>query len=364
MFLEEKKEERKLAKIHSLLGNAPRDLMEEILLSGLEDFKNVNEALEFIRSFNPREKVFSTIKERAPKLDFSYIDKYFDKRDLRVCSIFSQEYPKSLRNIPSPPQILYLEGHYMPNFKIAVVGARKASLYALQETKKIVAGLVENGVSIVSGMALGIDRIAHEASLDSQAASIGVLGSGIDIIYPRLNADLYAKMRRGKNLLISEYPLGFPPSRYTFPQRNRIISGLSDGLLITEGSLTSGSMITAGHANEQGIAVYALPGLVSNPNTKGVHELIRDGAQLITSAEDILTDLYPMLKIRQEHKNFLNLNDIELSIVEKLQANPQSLEELLLASKKSSGETIRTISILEIKGIIKKEINNKYFVII
>lgn len=357
-------EKRNLAKIHSLLGNGGRDLMEEILLSDLEDFKNTDDALDFIRSFNPKEKAFSSIRERAGKLDFTYIDKYFDKRDLKIYSIFDQEYPKKLRNIPSPPQIIYMEGEYRPNFKIAVVGARNASLYAREETKKIVKSLVENGVSIVSGMALGIDRIAHEASLDSKSGSIGVLGSGIDVIYPRLNADLYAKMRGGTNLLLSEYPLAFPPSKYTFPQRNRIISGLADGLLITEGSLTSGSMITAGHANEQGIGVYALPGLVTNPNTRGVHELIRDGAQLITSAEDILTDLYPMLKIRARHKNFLNLTEIELSIVEKLQANPQSLEEILSASKKSEPETIRTISILEIKGIIKKEINNKYFVII
>lgn len=358
------KKERSLAKVHSLLGNAPKDLLEEVLLRGIEEVASVSQAMEFIESFNPGEKRLAAIKKRMNQTNFNYIDSYFDRKPLKLLTAFDSDYPLALREIFSPPQILYIEGSYRPNFKIAVVGARRASLYALTETKKIVADLVENGVGIVSGMAIGIDRAAHLASLDSKSASIGVLGSGIDIVYPRVNADLYAKMRKGNNLLISEYPLGFPPSKYTFPQRNRIISGLAEGLLITEGGLTSGSMITAGHAYEQGKAVYALPGMVSNPNTKGVHELIRDGAQLISSAEDILTDLYPMLKIRSNHKKFLNLTDIELSIVEKLQANPQSLDEILSDSKKNPAEIIRIVSMMEIKGVIKKENNNKYFVII
>ena len=354
-----------LAKIHKALGGGSEKLFQEIILEKIPELKTNNEVLDFIFSFEMEEKVKETIFKRVKTLNFQGIDEYLEKNEVKILSIFDSEYPASLRQIYDPPMILYLRGEINENFKIAIVGPRNPSVYAKEETRKIAKGLSENNITVVSGMASGIDRIAHEESCMTHSGSIGVLGAGIDVVYPKSNYDLYAKMKSFKqNLLISEFPLGFPPGKFTFPKRNRIISGLSQGVVITEGTLVSGSMITARHAYEQGRSVYALPGLVSNPLTKGVHQLIKDGATMVESAGDILEDLYPMLKIQADNKKFLNLTDIELSIVEKLQVDPQSIEEIMSFSGKNISETLRILSFLEIKGIIKKEINNKYLVII
>lgn len=356
----------KLAKIHSLLGGGCESLFQEVmLLEKLPDLKTKEEGLDFIFSFSATKKEIDAIKERAKKINFSIIEEYIMKNDIKIISIFDNDYPSSLRNIYDPPKILYQRGTLRETFRIAVVGPRKPSIYAKESTKKIVTTLVENNISIISGMAIGIDKVAHEASYQSNTGSIGILGSGIDIVYPRENYDLFAKMKSfPQNTLISEFPIGFPPAKYTFPKRNRIISGMAQGILITEASKKSGSMITARHAYEQGKNVYALPGLVSNPLTQGVHQLIKDGATLIESAKDILEDLYPMLKIQADNKKFLNLTEIEHSIVRKLEVNPQSIDDIISFSNKSASETLRIVSMLEIKGVIKKEINNKYLVII
>ncbi len=355
-----------LGKIHSILGGGNERIFKEvILLDNIPHIKTQKEALEFLCSFSLTKKEKETIQKRIEKNELNKVEEYILKNNINILTIFDNEYPNSLRNIYDPPMILYLRGMLRETFRIAVVGPRNPSVYAKETTRKIVKILVENNISIISGMATGIDRVAHEESCQTKAGSIGILGSGIDIVYPRDNYDLFTKMKSfSQNTLISEFPIGFPPAKYTFPKRNRIISGMAQGVLITEGSLKSGSMITARHAYEQGKNVYALPGLVSNPLTQGVHQLIKDGASLIESAEDILVDLYPMLKIQADNKKFLNLSEIEHTIVRKLEVNPQSVDEIMSISGKTASETLRILSMLEIKGIIKKEINNKYLVII
>ncbi len=354
------------AKLHLIFGGGKGELFKEIV-SGEEklELKTKKEINDFIRNFNFSKKEKESIDKRIKETDFSKVEDYIQKNNIKIVSLFDKDYPDSLRNVFEPPNLIYLTGEIKEYFRIAVVGPRNPSNYAKECTKKIVRTLSENNISIVSGMAAGIDRIAHEESYLSSGGSIGVLGAGIDVVYPKENYHLYNKMKKmPQNILLSEFPLGFPPAKYTFPKRNRIISGLSQGVLITEGTKKSGSMITARHAYEQGKSVYALPGLVSNPLTRGVHQLIKDGATLIESAGDILEDLYPMLKIQAENKKFLNLTDIELSIVEKLEVNPGTIEEIISFSGLGVNETLKFVSVLEIKGIIKKEINNKYFVII
>ncbi|MDD4343341.1 MAG: DNA-processing protein DprA [Eubacteriales bacterium] len=355
-----------LAKMHLILGGGKEELFKEIISNEVNfSFREKKDLRDFILNFQLTSKEQEDIFKRINETDFLKVEQYIDKNNIRIVTIFDSEYPETLRNVFSPPSILYLTGEIKDHFRIAVVGPRSPSVYAKEVTRKIVRVLSENNISIVSGMASGIDRIAHEESCLASAGSIGVLGAGIDVVYPKDNFQLYNQMKKSpQNVLISEFPLGFPPAKYTFPKRNRIISGLAQGVLITEGSKKSGSMITARHAYEQGKSVYALPGLVSNPLTQGVHQLIKDGATLIESAEDILIDLYPMLKIQAENKKFLNLTDIELSIVRKLEVNPRTIEEIISFSELGINETLRLVSVLEIKGIIKKEINNKYFVII
>ncbi len=354
------------AKIHLILGGGKRELFKKIICSEEKlELNTKKDLLGFIKNFRLSENERESITKKIKETDFLKVEEYLQKNNIQIITTVDKDYPQELRNIYEPPSILYLSGELKDTFRIAVVGPRSPSVYAKEATRKIVRVLSENNISIVSGMASGIDRIAHEESCLASAGSVGVLGAGIDVVYPKDNFQLYNQMKKlPQNVLISEFPLGFPPARYTFPKRNRIISGLTQGVLITEGTKKSGSMITARHAYEQGKSVYALPGLVSNPLTQGVHQLIKDGATLIESAGDILEDLYPMLKIQAENKKFLNLTDIELSIVRKLEVNPRTIEEIISFSGLGINETLRMISVLEIKGIIKKEINSKYFVII
>lgn len=361
-----KKREFGLAKIHAILGVYNDDILKGLIKKNeIFNIMNRKEAKEYADSVPFSVKERKNAENRINSIDFLKIEDILQKKDVKVIDYYCPEYPSSLRNIFEPPSILYLKGELQQSFKIAVVGPRNPSIYAKEVTRKIVNQLTENNITIVSGMAMGIDAIAHIASCRSSAGTIGVLGNGIDIIYPSMNKEIYHKLEDNlQNCLISEFPVGYGPTKYTFPRRNRIISGLANGVVVSEAGIKSGSLITARHAYEQGKNIYAIPGLITNPLTKGVHQLIRDGAILVECAADILEDLYPMLKIEANNKKILNLNDVEASIVGNLEINPQSLEEILSVSKTGISETMKTLSLLEIKGIIKKEKNNKYFVII
>lgn len=201
------------------------------------------------------------------------------------------DYPESLSTLHDAPIILYYQGHtqclHQP--KLAMVGSRNATPYALEWTHKTASRLAAKGMAVVSGLALGIDGAAHSGALES-GSTIAVLGSGLDIIYPQRHLGL-AQMITEKGLLLSEFPLGTAPTPSNFPSRNRIVSGLSLGVAVAEAAIKSGSLITAKMAADQGREVFALPGVVTNPLSAGCHQLIRDGATLVTDAEDILQEL-------------------------------------------------------------------------
>ncbi len=231
-------------------------------------------------------------RERAKK-------EWENARDLDAQIILwtNEHYPPQLKEIPDAPAFFYAKGNLdllkMPS--LGVVGSRDSSPDGQNESAYIAKSLSTCGVTIISGMARGIDRAAHYGSLQGIGSSIGVLGSGIDVIYPTRNDDIYYELR-DKGLLISEFPPGMPPDPTNFPIRNRIISGLSYGILVIEADLKSGSLITARIANEQDRQVYAVPGAMGSPFSKGCQELIRQGAKPVFRAEDILEDLLPLLK--------------------------------------------------------------------
>ncbi|CAK7010944.1 MAG: hypothetical protein DELT_02081 [Desulfovibrio sp.] len=206
------------------------------------------------------------------------------------------EYPAWLRSIADAPPFLYFSGDItlLQNFAVAVVGMRSCSEEGLKATVHIARGLCKAGVSIVSGMAKGIDRAAHLAGLEGPGGSIGVLGAGIDVQYPRANADLYALMRE-KGLLLSEYPPGFGVEAKCFPVRNRIISGLSRAVVVVEAAIRSGSLNTATHALEQNRELMAVPGPVTASSARGCQELVRRGAKPVFCADDVLHELVPHL---------------------------------------------------------------------
>ena len=204
-------------------------------------------------------------------------------------------YPRLLKEIPDPPAVLYVQTTDLSlrfTRTIAVVGTRRVTPYGEEVTRKLTRGLVEKGFTIVSGMALGVDTVAHQTALDCEGTTIAVLGSGIDIIYPPSNARLYRAISRARGSAIySEFAPGVRPAREQFPRRNRIISGLSMGVVVIEGDERSGTLITARYAAEQGRDVFAVPGPVTSPMSRAPAILIKQGAKLVESVEDILDEI-------------------------------------------------------------------------
>lgn len=213
------------------------------------------------------------------------------KLKCQYTTIFSDDYPKRLKQINCPPFILfYYGGISLVNQKnIGVVGMREMSDYGKKATENFTTQLVKEGYTIVSGMARGVDRIAHKSAIAANGKTIAVLGTGIDYCYPKENRDIYEEMKKN-HLVLSEYPWLVAPQKRLFPFRNRIISGLSESLLISEARVKSGTMITAGYALEQGKNIYCVPGRFDD--FQGCNELIKQGAKLITNIQDILEDEY------------------------------------------------------------------------
>jgi DNA processing protein len=211
---------------------------------------------------------------------------------ITMITLFDPCYPARLRAISDPPCLLFVKGT-LPTPEqpaIAIVGSRSASPYGRHVAAELAAGLARRGLLVVSGMALGADAAAHEGCLRAGGRTIAVLGSGIDVVYPAEHGDLYERIA-AQGAVISEAPPGAPPTRSSFPVRNRIISGLSLGVVVVEASEKSGALITADHALEQGREVFAVPGSVNSAQSRGSHRLLRDGAKLVESVDDILEDL-------------------------------------------------------------------------
>lgn len=215
--------------------------------------------------------------------------------EIKEIYINSGDYPERLRNIYDPPKKLYVLGNFkiLKEKAIAIVGSRKATEYGKKVAFQISQELTKENINIVSGLAIGIDAYAHlgAISIQNQASTIAVLGSGIDEMYPKENTELARKIIQTGGCIVSEYPLGTKPNKINFPQRNRIISGLSDGVVVVEASEKSGSLITAEFGIEQGKEIFAVPGNIDNLLSKGTNKLIQDGAKMVLSSKEILEEI-------------------------------------------------------------------------
>lgn len=216
--------------------------------------------------------------------------------DIAIVPYTDRRYPSRLRTINDPPPVLYLKGQLEPedDRAVAIVGSRSASEYGLRTTRKLATRLAQLGFTVVSGMARGIDGAAHRAALEAHGRTIAVLGSGVDVVYPPEHERLYREIS-ARGGVISELPCGTQPLSYNFPSRNRLISGLSIGVIVVEATEKSGSLITAALAAEQGREVFAVPGEAGASRSRGTHRLIRDGARLVESAEDVIEEVAPQL---------------------------------------------------------------------
>lgn len=278
-----------------------------------------------------------------------------EKAGIRVVDFLSGEYPKVLLEIPDPPPFLYVKGKpAMPEPAIAIVGSRRASTYGLLTTARLAAELAGHGVTVVSGMARGIDTAAHRGALNGGGRSIGVLGCGIDVVYPPENRVLFEEMAE-KGALISEFPMGTLPLAENFPRRNRIISGISRGVLVVEAVENSGSLITAQYALDQGREVFAVPGNINYVSSRGANRLIKQGAKLVESAEDILEEL-PHWQRRADSGRAaepgFSLTPQEAAVYTLLAGSPLHIDDIIVKSALTVGEVSVILLRLEIKGAI------------
>lgn len=266
-------------------------------------------------------------------------------------------YPALLREIDGSPPVLYVKGQLKEadRFSMAVVGTRNADTYGLQVTERLVTELARGQVTIVSGLALGIDTIAHTAALEAGGRTIGVLACGLDVVYPARNAKLARRIgEEGQGVLISEYPLGVRPESSNFPARNRIISGLSQNVLVVEAGERSGALITAEFASKQGREVFAVPGNIFSSRSSGTNRLIRDGAHLVQDIKDILGsfNLF-MVPLCVEMQEALPENGEERQLLALLSHEPVHINELIVASDLSAPTVTATLTMLELKGLVK-----------
>jgi DNA processing protein len=265
-------------------------------------------------------------------------------------------YPMLLREIYLPPSLLYVRGALTPadEWAIAIVGTRKATSYGLQATNKLAGDLAQQKITIISGLARGIDTVGHQAALTANGRTLAVMGCGLDIVYPPENAKLAARITE-QGALISDFPLGTRPEASNFPARNRIISGLARGVLVIEAPEKSGALITARFALEQNRDVFALPGSILNKASDGTNKLIQEGAKLVLRAEDILEELQmqqaPQQQAMREH---LPASDTEGAILAVLAAAPEPLhsDEICRATGLPAAEVSSTLLMMHLKGMI------------
>jgi len=283
--------------------------------------------------------------------------------NIREILISDKEYPAPLKEIPQPPEVLYLKGNLLPGEPcFAVVGTRLPSAYGKQAAIEISQNLAEAGLTIVSGLAPGIDTVSHQATLEIGRRTIAVLGTGIDeeSIYPQSNIGLARKIIKTGGCLISEYPLGTRGTQFTFPQRNRLIAGLSLGVLVVEAKQKSGALITAGWAKSQGKKVFAVPGNIYSLNSRGPHLLIKQGAKLVESADDILEELHFKPAAGAGEEPIGNKNEEEQLILAALKEGALDIDKIIEKTKLPAKTVAGGLAILEIKGRIRNLGGNVY----
>jgi DNA processing protein len=280
-----------------------------------------------------------------------------ERHGVKVLISNDKAYPRRLKEIYDFPPVLYFRGELKPEDEwcLAVVGTRRATVYGKQITEELTADLARSKITIVSGLARGIDTIAHRAALEAGGRTIAVFASGLDIIYPAENARLaHDIMENGA--LLSEYPLGMKPRAENFPRRNRILSGLSLGVLVTEGGEDSGAMITAADAIEQNREVFAVPGSILSPASRGTNQLIQKGeAKLVRQYTDILEELNLMAVERQmEMREVLPESENESLLLKQLGAEPAHIDEVCRRSGLPAATVSSTLAMMELKGMVKQ----------
>ena len=300
-------------------------------------------------------RTIESLVATRPRVDLENEMARLRKLEIETLTLSDPNYPHRLRTIVDPPPILYVKGEIRPEDDpaVAIVGTRKASAYGRQVAEKFAQGLARSGVTITSGLARGVDTFAHRAAIDGGGRTLAVLGSGLDIIYPSENRGLAGDVAVN-GALISEFPLGTKPDAMNFPRRNRIISGLSAATVVIEASETSGALITAEFALEQGREVLAVPGNIFSPASRGPNNLLADGAHPAREVRDILD----VLKIeaaaeKREARQAIPETDTEAALLRYLSHEPVHIDEIRRAACLPMSVVSSTLTMLELKGLAR-----------
>ncbi len=288
------------------------------------------------------------------------------ERGLTLLADTDPAYPRLLREIHNPPAFLFVHGELKPEdaLAVAIVGTRHATSYGRQQAERLAAGLARAGLTIVSGLARGIDAVAHRAAMQAGGRTLAVLGSGVLNIYPPEHQSLADEVR-GHGALISENPPLSEPVSGAFPQRNRLISGLSLGVIVIEAAERSGALITARHAMEQGRDVFAVPGRVDSRTSRGCHRLIRDGAKLVECVEDVLDEFGPLVEAAprpdgtvMHHPAELQLNELERQVLNAITSDAISIDRVVETCGLPVQRVLATISVLEMRSLVRRVSGN------
>lgn len=357
-------------------------LKANALLFHFENAENIYNATNYVipDSVKLSPKAISSLNDKSLK-DVDKIINYCTKNGVEIITQEDARYPFSLRHIHNPPLLLFVRGDISclnDKLVISFVGTRKCSAYGIRAADKIAGEIAGCGVTVVSGMAKGIDTASHEGTIRVGGKTVAVLGSGIDVCYPRQNKSLMEKIAK-TGAVITEYIPGTPPNAENFPARNRIISGLARGVVITEAPERSGALITASYAADQGKDVFAVPGDITNPCSVGTNRLIADGAKLIVCAEDILEeyrDEYPNLKKEDSCKEkdvsnndgalenlIADYSDDEKILLRAIGMTERHIDNIIEDSGFESAHALSMLTILEISGVVEQT-PGKYFKLI
>lgn len=309
-------------------------------------------------------EVISILVKTKTNFEEKMIKNLYDE-NAYIVTIYDENYPLKLKQIVGAPYILYYKGRLknIDDVSIAVVGSRKATAYGKWVAEKLTGELSELKVNIVSGLAAGIDSIAHKTALKAKTKTIGVIGCGIDLVYPKFNEHLYKEIEETGGAVITEYSFGTKPLPYNFHDRNRIISGLSDGVLVIEAQEKSGTLITAGHAANQGREIFAVPGNIDSLYSKGTNALIKDGAKLTTTIDDIteeILELKEIIKMKRKKFDYSTLSDEEIKIINCLKSGCSTVFDIHEKTNINTGTILSLLTFLEMKGAVLQIQGNSF----
>lgn len=342
--------------LSNVKGIGPARLQK--LVSYFGDIENVWNAdiYKWTEALGGHRKVAEEFVRIRSKIDIEKYHEYVLAKGMNYITINDPSYPSLLKQIYDPPQVLFFKGTLKKHpLNIAIVGSRSCSHYGKETAKYLANKLAERGVNVISGMARGIDTNAHLGTLIADGFTTAVLGSGLDVIYPPENKGLYDKITEG-GVVISEYHPGTRPDGRNFPARNRIISGLSHGVIVIEAAEKSGSLITVDFALEQGRDVFAVPGNITSENSKGTNNLLKQGAKLVTDVDAIIEEYDGLLVTNDKHleDNKIATNEKEELILNILADNVMDIDYLCVKSGLQSAEINTLLTIMELKGLINQ----------